>query len=231
MDTRNRFYSDRKTETRNQKSSHTLLDYSKIQIKFDENIADIRRLFEILDAANNLEKDSDRFSDILRYQVVFLESTLDTFLHDLLLFDYEAVYFQRDDSYDRPYLTDFKVSLKKIIEAKNSIGTDSNIRTIIKEELQRMTFMRFDAIREACASIGITMDSYDAFDSLKPVINELFKRRNQIVHQTDRKSNNPNLGKTSITRENVNSYIESVCSFQKLIAGKYLKLHPGLSVN
>lgn len=98
---------------------------------------------------------------------------------------------------------DFSVSLGFAIELAKYPENAETLLDEIDKGNHKLCFMRFDNIIKNLKLIGIKISFSD-----KEIINEIYKRRNQIAHQTDR--NPPKTEKQDITRELVEMYINKI---------------------
>lgn len=93
------------------------------------------------------------------------------------------------------------------IRSKENDRLKKSRHFVNKDEIDKgnhkLCFMRFDNIIKNLKLIGIKISFSD-----KEIINEIYKRRNQIAHQTDR--NPPKTEKQDITRELVEMYINKI---------------------
>ena len=219
MDYNYGFPQTRKTDTRDKHENEDALCLSDINERFDNNIKDIKKLFTITEALVQ-KGDCEQANDIWRSQLVFLESALDTYFHDLLLYAYVDMYMSGPDSFTQAFknlkVPLFKISLARRKRQNMHLTLDDRITNIIRNEIKYSTFMSDDRIAEACSALSI---SYYDYSEYLPKLKEIATRRNEIVHQTDRKSNAQE--RTQITEEKIKEYITIVCDFQQTIHSKY----------
>lgn len=97
----------------------------------------------------------------------------------------------------------FPVSLKFAIDLAKHPENAESLLNEIDEGNQKYCFMSFKNIDRNLKLIGI-----NAAFSDKDIINEIYRRRNQIAHQTDR--NPPETEKQDIAKDLVERYIEKI---------------------
>ncbi len=203
---------ERKVETRNKKERIRIknIDLQDIQKRFDESIADVERLFGVL--AELKEKRVDGSEDILRSQILFLDSALDFYIHEITKFGLVQIV----DAVPGWNVTDdfkkFRVSLNFL---KRVYQNREDIKVILKElnaSIQYSSFMRFDAIKGQLMLIGVT--DIEGFESFKNVIDDLSCRRNAIAHSSDRDDRGE---KQDICEELVKTYVAKLKDFQQSI--------------
>ena len=195
---------ERIVDTRDKHFSKISFEYSLIKNRFDENIEDVKIKFSI---ADSIEVENQK-KEIWRSQIVFLESSLDFYLHEIIKFGFIKMFNNEWDETDG--FKDFSVSLGFAIElAKHPENAETLLDEIDKGN-HKLCFMRFDNIIKNLKLIGIKISFPD-----KEIINEIYKRRNQIAHQTDR--NPPETEKQDITRELVEMYINKIEKLVEII--------------
>lgn len=195
---------ERVVETRDKHFSKISFEYNLIKNRFDENIEDVKAKFSI---ADSIELENQK-KEIWRSQIVFLESSLDFYLHEVIKFGFIKMFNKEWDETEK--FKDFSVSLGFAIElAKHPENAETLLDEIDKEN-HKLCFMHFDNITRNLKLIGIKISFPD-----KDIINEIYKRRNQIAHQTDR--NPPETEKQDITKELVEKYINKIEELVEII--------------
>lgn len=188
---------ERIVDTRDKHFSKISFEYSLIKSRFDENIEDVKIKFSI---ADSIEVENQK-KEIWRSQIVFLESSLDFYLHEIIKFGFIKMFNNEWDETEG--FKDFSVSLGFAIELAKYPENAETLLDEIDKGNHKLCFMRFDNIIKNLKLIGIKISFSD-----KEIINEIYKRRNQIAHQTDR--NPPKTEKQDITRELVEMYINKI---------------------
>ena len=185
-------------------------DYTQISKHFYDNINDVKSKFKIAEALEGTNREQAK--EIWRSQIVFLESSLDFYIHEVIKFGIIKMFngeWTRTDQFN-----EIKVSLKFAIGIAESPETEVSL---LKEEIdtlnQRQCFMGYANIKKQLEVIGISVDS-----SKKTILNDVYKRRNQIAHQSDRLPDNPT--KQDISKDLVENYINEIEAFVKDIDSK-----------
>lgn len=182
-------------------------DLQPIIDRFNQNISDIRARFQISDTLSNLQPpsspDLNGAQDIWRSQIVFLDSTLDFYLHEIIKYSFIKMFYgdwQESEEYKK-----IKVSLKFAIDLANNPGSISKFADEIDEMNKFTCFMGTKQISRLfkATSINVTLTKPE-----QKLITELFERRNQIAHQSDRLPNNP--AKQQITKQYVETKINEI---------------------
>ncbi|WP_294708734.1 HEPN domain-containing protein [uncultured Fusobacterium sp.] len=202
-------------------SKVTQFSHEDIKNHFRENIESIKNSFEILED-NNLNEDHKQ--NILRSQIMFLDSALDFYMHEITKYGMKKMY---DGQWDRTekYLN-VKINLDDmhIIEDENA---KDFFNDIINKSISSETFMSATSIMNQFKLLGFNIDNilnvafYKSGDNVstrekfKVLINGLYNRRNKIAHQSDR--NPANSEKSSIDREFVEKNIDIVIKFVSAI--------------
>lgn len=192
-------------------------DLNEIKSHFDENIINIETHFEIVDKMISINE-SDKSKNILRSQIVFLESAFDFYLHELSKCGIVKI-FNGDWPKTERY-NNLKVEMKLIDDALKNPESYEWLLNYINEKIKREVYISLDSMKDQLNLLGIRFDSVIniAFDKKytddgkpvngKQIIKDLFIRRNEIAHQSDR--NHINAKQNDITKEYVLDSIENV---------------------
>lgn len=193
----------RKVETRDKKNSSKIsFEYSNIKNHLTDNISDVKNKFVI---AKSLEKENlDQAKEIWRSQIVFIDSTLDFYIHEVI--KYGIIKMFNGEWTSTQKFENIKVSLKFAIDFAKTPENANFLLGEIDEINQENCFMSYDNIKKQLNIIDITPDA-----SKKTIIDEIYQRRNQIAHQSDRLPENPI--KQDISEELVSHYISEIESF------------------
>lgn len=203
-----------------------VVEFNLNQIKshFDDNILNIEQNFEIVDkmiAINEIDKSKN----ILRSQIVFLESALDFYLHELSKCGMLKI-FNGDWPKTERY-NNLKVEMKLIDTAIKNPESCDWLLNYINEKNKKEVYISLDSMRDQLNLLGIEFESVvnNAFSNKsnsegiplngKQVIKDLFNRRNEIAHQSDR--NHFNSEQNDITKEYVLENIDYVKSIIEAI--------------
>ena len=192
--------------SRNKQVIKISIDLNKIQTDFDRNIQDIEAKFNLVQSI--LGTSPDLAKDIWRSQIVFLDSALDFYIHEIARFGMSKII--NDEWADTKQFNKFQISMKL---ARILIVTPENLNLFmdeIDESNQKNCFMKFENIKRQLNLIGVAIDKDDNNENQ---IDNLFKRRNEIAHQADFS----NGVKNNITEQEVRNFIDAVKILQTKI--------------
>ncbi len=195
----------RKVETKEKKIKKIQYSLGKIQEDFDKNIANIESKFEIADSLKAGKMTSAE--DIWRTQIVFLDSVLDFYVHEITKFGITKILY--DEWEETREFANFRISMRFV---KKLVQSPENINLFLGElekATQRNCFMHYEHLSRQLELLGVAVD----LSSYERDINKLYKRRNEIAHQADITNGKKNL----IKEEDVKSFISVVKSVQKQI--------------
>ena len=170
------------------------LSFSHEEIKnhFKENIKHIEDSLNILEN-NNLNKENKE--NILRSQIMFLDSALDFYVHEITKYGMKKMFdgqWERNDKY-----LDFKINLDAL-HTISELNEKEFFNDIINKSISAETFMEFNSIKKQINMIGLDInviaksifykkgDSTSPINKMKEFLNKLYYRRNRIAHQSDR---------------------------------------------
>lgn len=148
-DDRNLELKPRAENTRDKKAIK-VENFDLLQIKnhFDENLNSLKKHFNLADELVSKNKNEDA-KDIWRTQIVFLESALDFYFHEITKYGMNKIF-----NNDWPQTDKYKNYNLRL----------EDVLYVIKNPEETSWFL----------------------EHVNQMINSLFKRRNQIVHQSDR---------------------------------------------
>ena len=155
----------------------------------DKNISRVQNLMAINKEATNLKKGrkSTKSSDIMRATVVLLHSTLEDFLRTLLKLNLPNSGEDNLKSIPLGGATEFnrktKFGLEELARHKGKT-VEQVIELSVHQYLDRQSFNNSSDISSALQSIGIAITP--KMQSFYPKLDEMIKRRHNIVHQADR---------------------------------------------
>ncbi len=191
---RNLELTERNVNIRERRHSHAIqFELQEIRTHFENNISSVKcqfELFEQLNSAGNIQ-----CKDILRTQVVFLESAFDFFMHEITKYGMMQI-FQRAWDQTARY-NNFTIKLGDVSEALQNPEQENWFLDIVNDSYAEDTFMSADTVVSQLNLIGVQWQAVAnrAFyeqgsntpvnDKFKESLNSLFKRRNQIAHQSD----------------------------------------------
>lgn len=197
---RNLNLTTRREEIREKRYSRVIkFEIEQIKEHFDENISDIENQFKIIDMLDK-DKDKDKIDCILRSQIVFLGSSIDFYFHEITKYGLMKIYdkvWEKTDNYKK-----IKINIEVVFKALEA-GNDSEwFIEFIDSEYRGITMMSWRSITNQIELIGLDIDEIaekvfpnndlikqKKKDELKKVVTTLFKRRNFIAHQFDRRHN------------------------------------------
>lgn len=202
-----------------EKNTIKVIEFESKEIfkQFNENIKSIKEKFKTADKLLQ-EDDEESFKDILRSQVVFLDSALDYYMHCITKYGMNKIFkseWKKTDKYNN-----FMVPLKQVeYGIKNSEDIHWFIE-LVNNTYAKDTFMEANSIKCQLSLIGISfteiasdvcseeVNQQEQLNKLKKILNGLFYRRNAIVHQSDRLHEDGK--KKEITKEEVENYITNI---------------------
>lgn len=202
----------RKSSTIDKHVQKISIDLAKIQKDFNANLANIKSKFDIVKSL--LDSNKDAAEDILRSQIVFLDSALDFYIHEIAKYGMSQII--NDDWQSTVPFNKYKISMEF---AKKIIKTPENLNLFleeIEETNQKNCFMKYKNIERQLELIGIKINKEI---EIEKQIDSLFTRRNEIAHQADV----TNGKKNSISESDVNEFISCVEKLQKAIQNAVVK--------
>ena len=170
-------------------------DLNDIELHFKVNLNSLKRHFKLADELVSLGK-TDEAKDIWRTQIVFLESALDFYLHEITKFGMNKI-FNNEWSHTEKF-KNYTLRLSDVIQAISNPEDASWFVEHVNSTIMNESFMDFDSIRDQLNLIGIKVSkvadrafhvqgcSEPTLQQLKRHLNRIFRRRNHIVHQSDR---------------------------------------------
>ncbi|MBQ5445229.1 MAG: hypothetical protein IIT48_00985 [Lachnospiraceae bacterium] len=214
---RNLELTPRSIGTRDRRPSRTIqFEPSAITNRFTNNLLSIKSQFELaeqLKAEGNMQ-----YKDILRSQVVFLDSALDFFMHEVTKYGMVQIFqgvWEKTERYNN-----FTIRLGEISDVLRNPEQENWFLDIVNDSYAEDTFMSAEAVIGQLNLIGVKWKSVAnrAFfeqgsttptnKKFKCKLNSLFRRRNQIAHQAD--CSHETAVKIDIKREDVENYIADI---------------------
>ena len=180
--------SRRREEVRDMRPAMSpIIQFSLDQIKrhFDENMAAIASLSDVAKAIA-AEKPHDAEA-IWRAQLILAESALDFYLHELSKIGIQKMFsgdWTRTDAFNN-----LKVPMAKVMAATENPESMDWLLEYANDKVSHEIYLEPGDIRKQCTLMNINFDEVcDKFgSSFKSRLKELYQRRNQIAHQTDRR--------------------------------------------
>lgn len=186
---------DREVKTRRKKKITIDPDAIGMIERFRATIENIDQRFKIYHVLLN-QRLKDEAEDLLRFQIVYLMSALDFFMHELYSYGIIKI-FKRQKRKTTRYES-FRVPLKLVEQA---LFDGENIQRHLKETITEInstfTFMSPGRIKELLYTIGYSnvfdraqtdlrkAGILDWNESLDRMFDRIYERRNKISHQTD----------------------------------------------
>ncbi len=187
-----------------------------IKQHFDESMQSVKEQFTV---ADNLlsEGNAEGCRIIWRSQIVFAESLLDFYIHEMskyCLFRMFIGEWQKSEKYKN-----LEVKMSKVEEALSAKESDEWFFEYLNERFTKDVFLSGDSMRDQLNLIGISFgeamhrafhkDTVNASDKYGyRLVKQLFDRRNKIAHQNDR--DHSSAAQTNITKEFVEQYISDI---------------------
>lgn len=216
--TRNLSLSSRQENVRSQQQTRHVVHFNLQEIKdrFDESIRNIEKKFDIYKQLLKAGK-TDEGKDILRSQIVFLESTIDFFLHEMTKYSYYKMF---SDEWDKtPQYKSFRVKMEIVEKGLSSGDSKQWFFEYVNDTFDSVVFLSSESMKDQLNSIGIPFkdvmrhvfaekNEKNSIKKAKEFIKNLFDRRNTIVHQNDR--NHDSAIQNEIDRSYVEKNIETI---------------------
>lgn len=216
--TRDLSLSSRQENVRSQQQTRHVVHFNLQEIKdrFDDSIRNIEKKFDIYDQLLESAK-VDEGKDILRSQIVFLESTIDFFLHEMTKYSYYKMFSNEWDKtlqYKR-----FNVRMEIVEKGLSSGDSKEWFFEYVNDTFNRVVFLSSESMKDQLNSIGIPFkdvmhhvfaekNEETSVKKAKKFIENLFNRRNVIAHQNDR--NHDSALQNDIDRNYVKENIETI---------------------
>lgn len=167
------------------------VDCEKIIHQFRNNIKNISNKFEMYNNLVNSDL-NDEAEDILRSQIVFIFSSLDFYMHEIIKYVIIKMF-----SGERPKTVKYKNFIVSIDTLERAIREPENIDWLTEEIIirhGRKTFMSSKEIKLQIELISKIKSPYKKIadnmsikeKELDDKIKTMYTRRNNIVHQSDR---------------------------------------------
>lgn len=186
------------------------INFERIKQNIKNNISDVKAKFSL--ATRECATDIHAAEEIWRSQVVFLDSALDFYVHEVTTYGIVKVF--NNEWPETKAFNEKRVSLGFAIKLMKD---SENAVSLLTEEINRLNqqycFMEYENISSNLKMIGITPDK-----SFHNNIDSFYKRRNLIAHQSDRLPGETE--KQPITEQNVTDFITLVESFVNDINAK-----------
>ena len=173
-------------------------DLAQIKERFDNNLDSIRKQFDIAESLK-AEGKIEECETVWRSQVVFLESALDFYIHEVSKYGMLNIFsgnWEKTEKYNN-----YQVPMKYVEEGFKNPESKAWLLQYLNERFSTEVYLSADTMKNQLNLLGLffepvmekafpkpsTPDS--SYREGRKVVKELFGRRNQIAHQTDRKHN------------------------------------------
>ena len=183
---------NRKEETKDINVEKILPDKKADDIlnKFNLIIDDIESKFNLINILENKDMDEIIYN-ILRSQIMFLMSAVDYYVHEIVKYGIISI-FKGERKRTKQYDT-FSIGLANVEKAIKNIEDINWLEDAISNENIKYTFMAYEKIRRALLLISddkkilpnAAKNINISDNKLKSNIDNIYKRRNAIAHQSD----------------------------------------------
>lgn len=208
--------SSRKERTRNI-IPIKIFSIDDIEKHFRESLQTIENKFQLAKELKDNGKLEDA-KDIWRTQIIFLESAFDFYMHEIIKLGITNMFNEEwNDKTDKYMNLPFTMrDLENALTKTNE--NDSWLKEWINEQYSSKTMMSYKEFKSVCNLLNLPIqniadsvfyerDSSDkTIDKLKIFIDNLYRRRNLIAHQSDRRMEDATL--QNIEETDVQSYIK-----------------------
>ena len=217
---------ERKTEARESAVvSCVVFDLNQIQDNFHNSLQTINNN---LSKAKELEDEgkNEIAEEMYRFLVASLESSFDYFIHCVVKLGFKEMYLQErnpTEEYKR-----FSIPLSVVMNLLSDTTNPNPLIDYVNERTSTVTYLSYTKLKEALMLIDETLLSSaiqelypnSEHNDLKSFIDDIYSRRNFIVHQDDRE--NTTGVKINITYSDVEKYKKELVKLVQCII-KHLK--------
>ena len=190
----------------------TLFTIRDIESHFDETLSQAYKQIKLAEelSIKGLTEESE---GILRLQIVLVESAYDYYLHELLRWGVVKIFTGEWEGKGKQY-QELELPLRVFELAMKNNNNYDWLKEWVTEKYSHLTLMDYPQLKYVCGLLGLNIrdvaelafykvGSQDKSEyELERQIRETYRRRNQIVHQSDRKTG-------TAERENINrDYVE-----------------------
>ena len=205
-----------------------VIEFDLIDIKerFDKNIESIRGQFNVADKLFS-EGNVEECENIWRSQIVFLESALDFYIHEISKYGMINI-FKKNWAKTEKY-NNYLIPMKYVEDGIRNPQSQTWFLNYLNDRISTEVYLSANSMKDQLNLLGINFGPVMSRAFPKPngdeasinegkkVIKELFERRNQIAHQADRHHNDAT--RNDITKEYVEQCIANVISIVDSIQG------------
>ena len=194
-----------------------VFDIDEIDLHFHESLDLIQKQLDHIDGI--AKQDVVVAEEILRAQVVFLESAFDFYLHEVIKLGVVAMYGRENGFSPTEKYTNLSFSMSVLEQAVMQQEQNDWLKRWIDDTYVTETYMSYRAFNDVCNLIGVKAQDISSvfyqrgckiktIDQLKSALEGLFRHRNRIVHQSDRLSKNAE--RCPISKEDVEKHIHNI---------------------
>jgi len=183
--------SQRPENTRDPIPTKTVVNFSLDEIKqhFDESLEYIKNQTPIARELINQSKETEG-KNVLRSQIVFIESILDFYLHELSKYAISSMFVGRWEKSLK--YQNLMVSMKYIEKGIAAPESVQWLTEYLNERFSKEVYLGFEQMKDQVNLMGISFkdvlsSAFSSYETGKQFVVNLFQRRNQIAHQIDRK--------------------------------------------
>lgn len=192
---------------------------SEIKNRFDDSLNAIRDQFEVAEYLILTVK-SKEAENIFRSQIVFLESVLDFFMHEITKFGLYRIFIK--EWKDTEKFRNLEIPMSKVMIALENAESTEWFFEYVNNKYASEVMQDWSIIRDQLNLIGIPWKDVcqlcnpgksenDSVQNVKNILIELYKRRNEIAHQNDRC--HADAKQQSISRVYVEEQINKIITF------------------
>lgn len=201
---------ERKTDERESTAvSCVVFDLNQIQDNFHNSLQTINNN---LSKAKELEEEgkNEIAEDMYRFLVASLESSFDYFVHCVVKLGFKEIYLQERNPTEE--YKKFSIPLSVVMNLLSDTANPDPLTDYVNERTSTVTYLSYTKLKEAFSLIDGTLLSSvidelypnSEHHDLKSFIDDIYARRNLIVHQDDRE--NTTGEKVSINYSDVEKY-------------------------
>lgn len=198
-------------------------ELSEIKERFDESLNTIRNYFELAEYLISVDKYKES-ENIYRSQIVFLESILDFFMHEITKFGVYRIFIKEWESTEK--FKNLEIPMSIVMNALTNTESTEYFFDYINSRYSSEVMQDWSVIRDQLNLIGVSWslvcqlcnpgkDEKDSITNAKIKLIEVYKRRNEIAHQNDRRHTDAE--QQGITRSYVEENMEFIDNFVNAI--------------
>ena len=212
-----------------------IYDIKGINSHFDENMRIILYFFNVAETISNSKNlDADYVNEIYRTQIMLIDSTLDFYFHEVVKLAILNIYNEIWEGNNNKFYNKLTFAIKDLEFARSNPDDDEWLKEWVNKTFSTETMMSFSYFKDVCELIGLNIskvakenfckrgDSQKEKDKLEDFLDGLYRRRNLITHQTDRRLCDAE--RLSVSREEVMYYIEHVAGIVYTVSNHIKKL-------